>query len=622
MKKIFALILAMLLVLGMTSALADGEIVLTIHNTTEKAHTYSAYQIFSGTIEGTGADKKLTGIDWGANVTNTAGLLNALKTSTAFKTGDDFDFAGANSAADVARILGTLSNNADKVKAFANLVEGSYLTSSAAASAPLSGTGSDRSAALDVTATGAGYYLVKDTGDSIPQGETATKFVLQLVESKTVEAKDTHLTPEKKIVEGQSRVDDNNAAIGDDVFYEIKLPIPDTTEYSTFKLVMNDTMSKGLTFKEITSIKIVDDEQIVAADTASLTTAGKIQAADLASGEKELTNVFAKIENAANDAHKLTVTFKNFKAKAENPAGTAKSGYITICYTATLNKDAIIEGDGNPNTVNFDYSNNPNKDYTGDKFGNDEPHGTTPDDTVRTFVTELLVKKVDGTHNDAALPGAEFNLTGTELNTQLLTGTKFVPIDQDLVTGEETRVGTTVYYKLTDGTYTDTAPTTPNIDTSKYVKVGNDYPQYKKITYTKKEITSSATDKTVWSDENGLIKFTGLKANESGNHYTLTEVTAPAGYNKLTSGIGFTVTWTAPTTAKPNGEFTITATSSDYTITKNTDGVWEIKVQNNTGSTLPTTGGIGTTLFYIGGGILVLLAVVMLVTKRRMSSND
>ena len=95
-----------------------------------------------------------------------------------------------------------------------------------------------------------------------------------------------------------------------------------------------------------------------------------------------------------------------------------------------------------------------------------------------------------------------------------------------------------------------------------------------------------------------------------------------AGYNKLTGDIEFTVTWTAPTTSKPNGEFTITAVSQDYTIQKNADNVWEIKVQNNTGSTLPTTGGMGTTILYIGGSILVLAAAILLITKRRMNAED
>ena len=64
-------------------------------------------------------------------------------------------------------------------------------------------------------------------------------------------------------------------------------------------------------------------------------------------------------------------------------------------------------------------------------------------------------------------------------------------------------------------------------------------------------------------------------------------------------------------------------TSDTNTATYNsTTGVFEIRIQNQKGTTLPSTGGIGTTIFYIGGSILVLAAAILLITKRRMSAND
>ena len=89
----------------------------------------------------------------------------------------------------------------------------------------------------------------------------------------------------------------------------------------------------------------------------------------------------------------------------------------------------------------------------------------------------------------------------------------------------------------------------------------------------------------------GIVEIQGL-ANGS---YYFEETVAPAGYNKLT-------TRTVATTI----------TNADATI----------DVDNATGTELPSTGGIGTTLFYIGGGILVLAAVILLVTKRRMNADD
>ena len=74
--------------------------------------------------------------------------------------------------------------------------------------------------------------------------------------------------------------------------------------------------------------------------------------------------------------------------------------------------------------------------------------------------------------------------------------------------------------------------------------------------------------------------------------YTLVETAAPAGYNKLNQ----------------DKEFTVTA---DQTLT--------VEIPNNSGTELPSTGGMGTTIFYVLGSVLVLGAAVLLVTKKRMS---
>ncbi|MBQ3090468.1 MAG: SpaH/EbpB family LPXTG-anchored major pilin [Oscillospiraceae bacterium] len=116
-----------------------------------------------------------------------------------------------------------------------------------------------------------------------------------------------------------------------------------------------------------------------------------------------------------------------------------------------------------------------------------------------------------------------------------------------------------------------------------------------------KKVVSWVADKsaatTVTTDANGAAEFIGL---EDGTYY-LEETEAPAGYNKLTAPVTVTISGSATDATK------LTATS---------------EVANNTGSELPETGGMGTTLFYAIGGILVLAAVVLLVTKRRMGSAE
>lgn len=124
------------------------------------------------------------------------------------------------------------------------------------------------------------------------------------------------------------------------------------------------------------------------------------------------------------------------------------------------------------------------------------------------------------------------------------------------------------------------------------------------------------------SDENGMFKVAGL---DEGT-YLLREIVAPTGYNMLTADI--TVVITATTSTTWNGENASTAltklevTAGGKTTEGNTStGIVGITVENNKGATLPETGGIGTTIFYVLGAILVLGAGVLLVVKKRMGAD-
>lgn len=110
--------------------------------------------------------------------------------------------------------------------------------------------------------------------------------------------------------------------------------------------------------------------------------------------------------------------------------------------------------------------------------------------------------------------------------------------------------------------------------------------------------------KVVETPATGEIKFEGL---DSGT-YTLEEVEAPKGYNKLDSAISFTIKGVA---GADKGQ-----------VSYGTDGgTGIIKVLNKAGTTLPTTGGIGTTIFYLIGGGLMVAAAVLLIAKKRMENK-
>lgn len=117
---------------------------------------------------------------------------------------------------------------------------------------------------------------------------------------------------------------------------------------------------------------------------------------------------------------------------------------------------------------------------------------------------------------------------------------------------------------------------------------------------------------TLTSDANGKIQINGLA---KGTYY-LKEIKAPKGYNLLKNPIKVTITPVVDTTTNK-------ITSEKITVEKDgkTEDVTEVKVENNTGSLLPSTGGAGTTLIYLIGGALVLGSGIVLANKKRAKAK-
>lgn len=109
--------------------------------------------------------------------------------------------------------------------------------------------------------------------------------------------------------------------------------------------------------------------------------------------------------------------------------------------------------------------------------------------------------------------------------------------------------------------------------------------------------------------------------------YTLTETKTPAEYNTIapitfTVNADHTITWDGTNRDAVLTELTGTKVTGEITFTENkTEGSLNADVVNNKGSELPSTGGMGTTIFYVVGSILVLGAAILLITKKRMSAR-
>lgn len=551
-RKLFALVLTAMMLLALTlPAFADEAYSITIKNTAS-GHTYEAYQIFQGDLSEQAGKKVLSNVEWGTGVNGTA-LLAALKADATLKA----DFEECESAADVAKVLEGYANDAEKTQAFAKLT-GEHLSGTATGT-----SGEQAEGKYVISNLSAGYYLVKDKdGVSITGHDAYTRYILEVVGDVEVTAKVDVPTIDKKIVEGDKKVNVNEASIGDKIPYEVTSKVPDMTGYEKYFFVVNDTMSKGLTFNNDVAITVNDKALVKDTDFT-------VTATTNAEGVTTIKIVFIDF-----------IQYKN-----------QKGADIVINYSATLNEKAEIGVAGNENKVDLVYSNNPNADYKGDNEpGENDPVGKTPEVKTETYTTELTISKTDDKGNK--LIGAAFRLTGNGVNVVIVTGEVYV----------EDAEGT--FWKLKDGTYTDVAPAEDGSD--KYASTTVKYK--KETTVTIQPVEGTTVNVEGFVDADGKLTFTGLGAGE----YTLTEIVTPIGYNTI-DPITFTVSFDAATKkfSTNNGNIQVGENNTLSTT-----------VVNKAGSTLPSTGGMGTTLFYVLGALLAVGAGVLLATRKKMSAES
>lgn len=420
------------------------------------------------------------------------------------------------------------------------------------------------SSAGQITNLAAGYYLLKDVTPGTPGTDAAlSRNILKVVNNVEVNPKADHPTVDKKIgTDISSGVAANEATIGDKVPFVIASKVPKMQGYTKYFFVLNDSMTAGLTYNKDVAIKI--------GNTTLASTAYDVV-----------------YDDTANTMKIVIKNFIQYKSQADAD--------IVVTYSATLNENANLSTNkGNKNTVKLTYSNNPNVDYKGDNEPTStDPVGVTPEHVTVTYSTQLQLTKVDG-KDKSKLEGVEFQITGTSIKTAVSKGHYF----------KQDAAGT--YYQLKDGTFTDTAPA-PETE-SRYVS----NLKYADVTGTAEETNMQKVTARGTTGTDGVITFGGLGAGT----YFITELKTKDGYNLLTAPITVEIKATPGTTsctwtAKVNG--------NDATFA---DDMVKLTVENNKGSDLPITGGIGTTIFYVIGGLLVCGAVVMAITKKKLSVED
>ena len=476
MKKVFAAAAAIATVFGLaattvaTANAADGA-TLTVSTTDAKfaGKTVNAYKMFSATVGGEGANKAvsytLTDTWKPFFMDSTASGLNGATDANVNDKANEYvsELAGDNLVA-----FATKASNWAQTQA-KNITADKTATVSAGAT---NGNYTATFTGLDY-----GYYVVAVPGATLANtsGQYAT---LVSVDSTNVNAniKGSLPTVDKKVQVNGNGADTADAKIGDTLTFTLTSTIPDMSAYDTYTFNFKDTLSKGLTYGDITSVTVEGVDAPLVKDT-----------------DYTVTTTPAAAGNTL-----LTVGMTDFKNKQQTNAGKK----ITVTYTATLNENAVVGGAGNVNSATIQYSNDPSSTGTGES----EP------DKVRVFTYGFTVDKYTGdNYNDAAtrLAGAEFTLTAKGDTSAI----KFVQVNAGSATEDA------VYRVAKAG---ETAGTTTTITTPANGKVV--FQGLKNGEYTLTETKAPA-------GYNKLASAIGVKVNGSNDGTDTTNATVNITYN-------------------------------------------------------------------------------------------
>lgn len=533
MKKVFAAAAAIATVFGLAAttvatANAADNATLTVSTTDAKfaGKTVNAYKMFSATVSGDGGSKAVSYTltdEWKPFFKNStaSGLTGATDENVNDKAND---YVSKLKDEDLVAFATKASNWAQ--------TKTNSITADATAMVSADATNGNYTATF--TGLDYGYYVVAVPGATLANtsGQYAT---LVSVDSTNVNAniKGSLPTVDKKVQVNGNGADTADAKIGDTLTFTLTSTIPDMSAYDTYTFNFKDTLSKGLTYGDITSVTVEGVDAPLVKDT-----------------DYTVTTTPAATGNTL-----LTVGMTDFKNKQQTNAGKK----ITVTYTATLNENAVVGGAGNVNSATIQYSNDPSSTGTGES----EP------DKVRVFTYGFTVDKYTGdNYNDAAtrLAGAEFTLTAKGDTSAI----KFVQVNAGSATED-------AVYRV--------------------AKAGE----------------TAGTTTTITTPANGKVVFQGLKNGE----YTLTEIKAPAGYNKLASAIGVKVNGSNDGTDTTNATVNITYNNDNNDTTYDqtaSNGV--IPVQNKSGAILPGTGGMGTIAFTVIGVLVIALGVAWTLKRK------
>ena len=578
-SRLMAVLMAMTMILTMSMTAFAAEAskgTLTVNNTVA-GKTLDLYQIFTATKNGNNVAYTLNSAYEGffqSKITDASTLKGEALSEKAYEyVKDQVGTDGSNGAAFAKDIMGWILSASGETK---TAVESTHSTTTTA----------DTKTVIENLIYG--YYVVYPLGatdTSTAPGNETVKSVASLVNvtgDASINMKSNYPTVDKKIIPAQSGsgikvdaivdgswegthdmvLDDENDSedtiaprgaadgkkaedfgIGDTVTYQLTSKVPDMTGYNSYTFKFSDTLSKGLDLKEVLSVKVGN----------TTLKAGKTG-----------TNTYALTYDKTSRI--LTVTLNDFYNSYKNHTGET----ITVVYTATLNKDAVIGMNPNTNKAVVEYSNNPST----DKTGTSEP-STVDAHTFDFTIYKYYLKDQNNKEDKTALAKAEFEL----------------------------------YKGNTEGTAADEQAKVNIVDEGNGV--------YRQATADEAKAADFTSAKIV-SDADGKVLVKGLDAGI----YYLRETKAPEGYNKLLSDIKVVIK--ADYDVKTGK---LTSYSVDYTYNgKTTNGTAitdkdshpVVAVENKTGAQLPSTGARTALLLTLAGVVLfAFMAASSIYSKRR-----
>lgn len=531
MKKVIKKLLAALLAVAMVCAMAIPAFAENSEGDVDSHHTYSAFQIFKGDVEGNNIkDFKISNVDWGSNIINNSDdFLNKLREA------DHIGplFTNAKSAQEVLAVISQWHDSDDYSIAFARFVC-HYLYSNDANPTYVVRAGSN---ALTIPEAKAGYYLFVDTTDFSKDDSyhSYNSFLLMVTKGNW----NVPITPKAEKPSVKKEVFDNfdnqdgtstgvfgssaDHAINEKFQFKLTATLPASTDhaydyYDTYAVCFKDTLSEGITYDKLDSVVINSNGHTY-----------------------DITNDTSKY-TITESQNSFVVKIPDVKTCAEG-LDLNDGATITVTYTAHLNDKAYVNtGSGsteNKNSVQLQYSNNPRP---------GEYWGTTPKSEVYVFTYQLNNTKLAENEHGAPLKDVGFCLYSDEA----------------------------CAHKV------------------ELYKEGDFY-------FPIKDATDKKAVEEMYSDKDGKFNIKGLDA---GTYY-LKETTPPKDYN-----------------ACADKEIVISATHDVNHVELDSSKLSTTIINKKAGGiTLPSTGGIGTTIFYVVGGGLMVAAIVLLVTKKRMENK-